>query len=311
MGHRAFRILPHGIVVAVSLVIAPVAAPAMEGSQSPYLKGVRDFLTGVLPPPGVQIRSDSYLYNGTEHTTIPQGQLTAHAHAFTNLLTATITTPYKLWGADYGFALRFAGQSFSGDRTIVRGPFAAHASGDVTGNSDLVVTPLILGWHAGDLHWNFSVTGWIPAGSYEKNRIANTSKNYWSVSPQLGLTWLDRATGWEVSGAAVWIINSENTATHYRSGDIAHLDLIVGKYLTRQVKLGVAGYYVQQLTDDSGAGAIIGGHRERVAGIGPALSVTFPVGGREVLLVAKYYREFGAQNTTQGDAGSLSARVHF
>ena len=68
---------------------------------------------------------------------------------------------------------------------------------------------------------------------------------------------------------------------------------------------------MQQLDGDSGAGAIFGDRKVRVAGVGPGATITFPVGAVPVTLVAKYYREFDAQNTTQGDAGTLSMRVRF
>lgn len=40
-------------VIALSLAAVPGASEAMEGGQSPYLKGYREFLTGVLPREGV------------------------------------------------------------------------------------------------------------------------------------------------------------------------------------------------------------------------------------------------------------------
>jgi hypothetical protein len=42
-----------------------------QTARTPYVKGYRDFMNGV--PPGVQIRTDSYVDSGNEHSTIPQG----------------------------------------------------------------------------------------------------------------------------------------------------------------------------------------------------------------------------------------------
>ena len=56
--------------IALTALISP--ASAMEGGQSAYFKGYRDFLTGVVPSQGVQIRHDLYVYSGTERSTIPQ-----------------------------------------------------------------------------------------------------------------------------------------------------------------------------------------------------------------------------------------------
>ena len=44
--------------------------------------------------------------------------------------------------------------------------------------------------------------------------------------------------------------------------------------------MGVAGYYFQQVTGDSGDGATLGDFEYRVAGIGPQVGYLFPLGGK-------------------------------
>jgi hypothetical protein len=184
-------------------------------------------------------------------------------------------------------------------------------SGSLDAFNDVVVTPIIVGWHAGNLHWNASASVWLPVGAYDRTRLVNTGRNVWAWSPQFAATYFDPQSGWEVSGAAVYIMSATNTATNYKSGDLIHVDFAIGKMLSPHIKLGVVGYYVQQVMADSGAGAIAGPRKMHVAGLGPAASVSFSVNGTAVSVVAKYYREFDAQNTTQGDAGTLSVRVKF
>lgn len=297
----------------LALAALPTFAIASEGIQSPYLKGYRDFLTGVLPSPGVQVRHDLYFYSGTERSAIPQGQLTASYKTLTNILGATFVTPYRILGGNYAFAVRGAYSDLSADQSLAANirRLSVVRSGSLDAFNDVVITPVIVGWHAGNLHWNVSASVWLPVGSYDKSRLANTGKNYWAVSPQFGMTYFDPKSGWEFSGAAILVTSYTNPATNYRSGDIAHVDLAAGKMLTPQFKLGVVGYWAQQLNGDSGAGAIFGDRKLRVAAVGPAASFTFRVNDVPVTLVAKYYREFDAQNTTQGDAGTLSVRVKF
>jgi hypothetical protein len=109
----------------------------------------------------------------------------------------------------------------------------------------------------------------------------------------------------------MYVTNSTNTATNYHSGDFTQFDFAAGKMLSQQFKLGVVGYFVQQVTPDSGAGAILGDRKLRVAGTGPGATYTFFFNKVAMNLVAKFYREFDAQNTTQGNAGTLSVRVKF
>lgn len=309
---RLFVVTP---LVVAAIDVAAIDAPviAMEGGQSPYLKGYRDFLTGVLPSPGVQVRHDLYMYSGTEHSTIPQGQLSVGLETVSNILGATVVTPYQILGGDYAFALRGAFTDIDADQTLV-GPRPRPAivrSGSLDAVNDAVVSPFIVGWHSGYLHWNVSASVWLPVGNYDKNRIANTGKHIWALSPQFGATYFDLKSGWELSAAAIYVVSFSNPDTNYRSGDIVHFDFAVGKMLSRQFKIGVVGYFAQQVTADSGAGAIFGDRMLRVAGIGPAASFRFVVNNATVSLVAEYYREFAAQNTTQGDSGSLSVRVKF
>lgn len=297
--------------LALSLAAAPTVSGAMEGGQSPYLKGYRDFLTGVLPDVGVQVRHDLYFYNGTERSTLPQGQLTLGLKQVSNILGVTVVTPYRLFGGDFAFSVRGGVNGLDADQTLVTRLGTNKRTGSLTGMTDVALNPVIIGWHAGHFHWNVTTTVFMPAGNYDKNRIANTGRNAWALSPQFGLTYFDPKSGWEVSGAAIYINSFANTDTNYRSGDIVHVDYAVGRMLTPQLKIGAVGYYAQQLGADSGAGATLGSRKLRIAGIGPGVTFTFVVNDMIVNMVAKYYREFDAQNTSQGDSGTLSLRVKF
>ena len=313
MHRRLYFLFSRVVVTLVVLIAVGASAIAMEGIQSPYLKGYRDFMTGVLPEPGVQVRHDLYMYNGTERSTIPQGQLRVGFKAVSNILGATVVTPYGILGGNYAFAVRGAYSDVKADQTLVQPsprPTIVR-SGSLDAFNDVVITPLIVGWHAGNWHWNVSTSVWLPVGSYDKNRLANTGRNVWAWSPQVGVTYFDPKSGWEVSGAAILVTSYNNPATNYLSGNIVHVDLAAGKMLTPQFRLGVVGYWVQQLNGDSGTGAIFGNRKVRVAGVGPGATFTLAVNSVPVTLVAKYYREFDAQNTTQGDAGTLSVRVKF
>lgn len=297
----------------LALLVACAPARAMEAGQSPYLKGYTDFGTGILPPPGVALRNDLYVYNGAERSQVPQGQATAHLKTVTDIVGLTVSTPLEVFGARYAFAVRGAWSDLSADQTLAppRPRPTTSRDGRLDAFNDVVVSPLVLGWQAGNLHWIFSVPVRLPVGAYDKSRVVNAGRNVFAAIPQLSVTWLDPTSGWEVSGAALYAVSSNNPDTSYKSGDILHVDLAVGRMLTPQFKLGVVGYYAQQLSDDSGTGAIYGPRRMRVLGIGPAASFSFALNGVPMTLVAKYYREFDAQNTTEGDAGLLSLRTRF
>lgn len=299
------------MALAAGLAFGQPAARAMEGGQSPYLKGYRDFASGILPPPGVQVRKDINVYGGHENSRIPQGQLATSLRNVSSILGVVVTTPLRVWGGHYGFAVRAAITDTHADRTVTNGPVRNSRSGDLTGVNDIVISPLVLGWHRGNWHWNVSATVWMPAGSYDDTRMVNTGRNYWSWSPQFAVTYLDREKGWELSAATAYVVNYENTATRYQSGDVAHVDFAVMKVIAPQLWVGAVGYAMSQVTGDSGAGNTLGERKAEVFGAGPAVRYILNVGKTPVALTAKYYREFSARNTTEGDAGAISLRVHF
>ena len=53
------------------------------------------------------------------------------------------------------------------------------------------------------------------------------------------------------------------------SGTDAHLDWAISPYLNDKFHIGAVGYFYNQISGDSGAGARLGGFESRVAGIGP------------------------------------------
>lgn len=299
------------VVGAISSFAVMDGALALEGGQSPYLKGFRDFSSGVEPGPGVLVRNDVYVYSGKERSTIPQGKVAAGLHLYLNALSVTAITPYQILGGNYAFAVRGAVTHVYADRSLTTVRGTGTVSNRLTAFSDMVVNPLILGWHAGNFHWNFVTTLWLPTGNYDSTRVVNTGKNAWAWSPQIAGTYLDPETGWDLSAALAIVYSSENTTTHYRSGDVLHIDAAAGKRVAPGITLGVAGYIMEQLTGDSGAGATFGDRKASVLGVGPAARFTVKGGEHPVVLVAKYYREFSAHNTTQGDTGMLSMRIKF
>jgi hypothetical protein len=67
------------------------------------------------------------------------------------------------------------------------------------------------------------------------------------------------------------------------------------------VQIGAVGYFYDQLTGDSGAGATLGSFLSRVAGVGPQFGYLFPIGDKlQGYLNLKGYWEFDVQNRASG-----------
>ena len=191
-------------------------------------------------------------------------------------------TPYQIPGGNY---IRRRRVHQYGVRGRPNHQSRQTRTGNVSAFNDIVVSPSL---SAGIRIFSLECgrVGWMPAGDYDKTRLVNTGRNYWSVVPQFSATYFDPKAGWDVSASSMYIVSYENTATHYNSGDVIQIDLAAGKMISPQFKLGVVGYYLQHVTADSGIGDILGDRKLRVAGVGPAatfsFSVTMPVNPRQI-----------------------------
>ncbi len=294
--------------------LTSVPASAAEAGTSPYLKGYKDFLSGIVPPaPGIYVRNDLLYYAGDIEQTTVGGRVAVGLHEWLvgDIVAPTVVTPYKILGGTYAFnvSLPFLGVSARADLDTAR--LGRSKTDQLFNIGDVSITPLILGWHAGNFFWNFGLSVVAPTGEYQKGALAFTSLNYWTILPQFALTYFDPASGWDVSAAIAYAVNTENHATNYVTGNIFDLDWAVGKQLTPAWKVGVVGYFLQQVTGDSGAGAILGPNQMSVWALGPAATYSFELGRTPVSLLAKWTHEIAATRTFQGDTVTAAFSLKF
>jgi hypothetical protein len=143
-------------------------------------------------------------------------------------------------------------------------------------------------------------TGDIPVGDYNSNRLANLGIGHGAIDFGGGYTYFNPKTGNEFSGVAGITYNFKNTDTQYQNGMDFHFDWGTSHFFTKQLQLGLVGYYFQQVTDDIGAPALLGGFRSRVVGVGPQIGYLFPVGDMQGYVNLKGYKEFAAENRPEG-----------
>ena len=172
-------------------------------------------------------------------------------------------------------------------------------SDDVVGFGDLA--PIAsLTWSRDAHNLMAYVTGNIPVGAYSTTRLSALGIGYWAIDAGAGYTYLNEETGFEWSAVLGFTYNFINPHTQYQSGIAAHLDWAISPYVSDKMHLGAVGYFYNQLTGDSGPGALLGDFKSRVAGIGPQIGFFFSVGDREAYLNFKAYQEFNAKNWLHG-----------
>ncbi|MEO8320593.1 MAG: transporter [Bradyrhizobium sp.] len=193
--------------------------------------------------------------------------------------------------------------SIDGTLTTVLGPLVTTRTGSI-GDSITSVGDLYpqatLKWNAGIHNFMTYVTGDIPVGAYSPTRLANLGIGHAAVDGGGGYTYFNPQTGHEFSAVAGLTYNFKNQDTQYQNGIDFHIDWGASQFLSKQVFVGLVGYYFQQVTDDFGQSPILGGFRSRVVGVGPQFGYLFPVADLQGYLNLKAYREFDAANRPSG-----------
>ena len=295
------------VFAAIGGVLAgPGAACATEAAMGRYTPGLFAIPgAGIVPPmPNVYWQSSSFVYFGSagKDLEVPVGGTTQFG--LSGDIIATSMT--GLWVPDIklGDNLTLA---ISGTLPIgymkAKASLGQFDSSDVTaGLGDIMVAPTI-GWHQGTDFFSAALRIYAPTGVWEKGAIANIGLNYWTFSPTLAYTHLAPALGLDFSIVAGLDINTENTATDYTSGLMAHIDASLSKKFDNNFGIGVFASALLQVTKDTGGLADrLNGFEGRSYAIGPML--TYAAGPKEspVNLSLTWAPEFGVRNRLEGNA---------
>ncbi|MGI9509428.1 MAG: SphA family protein [Geminicoccaceae bacterium] len=298
------------------LVLALVArdAEAAEGGYSNYVPGTYgDFAVAVAPDPGLTLRNDIYYYGADESRAVLQGQVRADVDiALTiDFLTAFYMTERRVLGGRYAFGAvgQLARTDIEAEASTATGSIGIED--DKNGPGDVTLIPWSLFWNFGNLHVNFAEYIVAPTGFYDQGDLANNGLNYWSFDTNIAMTYLDPAWGYEVSFDVGYIYNTENTDTDYQTGQEVHIDYMLNQYFSETSAIGVHGFYLDQVTGDSGSGAILGDFKGEAAGIGPALLWTPKIKGKDVNVIVKWLHEFHAEWRLEGDHVFASFALQF
>lgn len=310
------RHLPGPLVLLGALAMAgPVGA--VEGGSGFYILGSRTTTAGVVPPPGVYFQQGLYGYKGSTSGEIARpGRIDANLDAsaligLTTFMWAPATDPV-LGGRVY-----FSGTAVWGYKGIdldatLAAPGADPISGKRTSETFTTGDPVLgggIGWGGGPWFGSINVMLNVPIGDYSTDRASNIAFHRWASDITGALTWLDRASGWQADLALGVTFNGENLDTSYHSGNEAHLEAAVARSFASGWSLGVQGYHYEQISDDTGGSAILGGFRGRVSGIGPAVSWSGMMGQQAVSIEGRYFHEFDVRNRLSGDALLLSVTL--
>jgi hypothetical protein len=170
---------------------------------------------------------------------------------------------------------------------------------DTMGLADLI-PQFAVRWNAGVNNYMAYLTGDIPVGKYSSTDLANIGLGHGAIDGGVGYTYFDPKTGHEFSAVLGLTGNFRNQSTGYTSGIDSHLDWGASQFLSKQVQVGLVGYFYEQLTADSGCAPVLCPFKSRVIGIGPQIGYIFPVAGMQGYVNLKGYGEFDHDNRPDG-----------
>jgi hypothetical protein len=299
-----------GPAAASSLAFVLLAGEAQstradEGGVSFWVPGQSGSFAAIAPSPGWSLPLVFYNYGGSIGASQPltRGHLLTEGlnGSFDGLFVVpTYTLGATILGAVPSFSMALIPAYSAASANVGLGPLSISRSDSVWGGSDLYPTAQLF-WNKGGVN-NFMayLTGDIPAGSYNPDRLANIGIGHGAIDGGGAYTYLNTKTGTEFSATLGFTGNFENPSTNYTNGIDSHLDLAASQFLSRQLFVGAVGYVYQQLTPDRGQRAILGSNESRTRGIGPQLGYNFQLNGTTVYTNLRAYWEFDSYRRLQG-----------
>ena len=319
---------PKCIIAAASLAAATITtAPnigyADEGGISFWLPGLFGSLAAAPQVPGWAVGIVYY------HTSVSaEGDVAAAREVIIGRLSPTInvnlnldlkaTADLVVVDPGYTFATQVFGGQFNinvagffgretgqinGTLTATSGPFVATSQGSISDSLTSVgdlIPQMSLRWNSGVNNWMVYGMGDVPVGNYNSANLANLGLGHGAADVGAGYTYFDQKAGHEFSIVTGFTYNLLNSSIGYQNGVDWHVDWGASQFVTKQLQLGVVGYFFQQITPDIGASAFLGANESRVAGIGPQIGYLFPVGNLQGYINLKGYWEFAAENRASG-----------
>jgi hypothetical protein len=301
-------------VMLSSLCILCGAFPApAQVSMPPLNMGGTSFLDGVAGPgilfePGVIEHYHATRFVDAKGAAIPGSN---SIDTWSNLLHVAYITKHQILGGFYGaeFLLPVA----TVDVNTSFGPKDTQS-----GVGDLAVSPLIIEWPGRTLFGKtyfsrFVALAVLPTGSYDATRAVNIGSHAGGAFAYYAFTFMPQLR-WETSWRIHYLWNASNSEPFIalktpstQAGQAVHANYAMSYEVSRALRFGVNGYYLQQLTDHRLGNVDLPHSRERVLAIGPAAQ--WSSGFYSVLANVDF--ETNVQNRPQGYRVNLTLRRVF
>ncbi|MEZ9188020.1 transporter [Vibrio sp. 10N.286.52.F8] len=292
---------------------------AEEGGSGHYQPGsISSFMDGVPAKPSFITRLNLISYKGEYK---PQVSILGLNNAIIKVesqalaLTMAYRPHFEIgegWSYAFGGTIPFINVTTN---IGVNGQSNVNITEEDSGIGDVILAPVMLNQNINsDLNLNYRVSIYAPTGGYKEGQLANTGKNYWTIEPTVGAVYFGKENGIEASVYAGVDFNTENHETSYQSGTQGHVEATFGQsfpFFGGLASVGATGFYYQQLTGDSGSGAIFGDFKAKTVGAGPRVSFVHNTERGGIAMELKWFHEFETERRTKGGTIFLKALAKF
>nr|WP_314465945.1 transporter [uncultured Novosphingobium sp.] len=291
-------------------------AQASEGGTSIYLLGSGGPAAAVQPPvEGIFVDDTMYFYGGdiaADKSLVVGGNVALGLDSFVAAQFTTLvwvpSTKFLGGTLALGGSLPLAAP-FVDASVIVAGPGGQSITRSRTDNTLAIGDPLAnmsLGWKWDKFYLQVGGFVNIPVGHYREGELANIAFHRWAGDASLAASWHDTDSGWDVSAKAGVTFNGNNKVTDYNTGNELHVEAAVEKSFSEKFSAGIVGYYYDQISGDTGEGAVLGPNKGRVAALGGTAAYNLTLGRSPATFRVRVFQEFDARRRQEGTAGMLS-----
>lgn len=239
-------VLALGTAFAMALSLPSSAREPGAGYQYPIGTGIGTPI-GANPPEGFYyINSANYYAASGTKANSQSAKPGTNSTTFAEAPKLMWTTPFTFLGAT---EMMYIAQPIV-DLT------ATNKSGTnrATAFADTAIFPINLSWN---LNNGLNIAGvfgfYPPDGQYRSSNKVSIGDNFWTFEPEVAASYL--ANGYDFSVHVLYNINTQNTDTHYTSGDQIMVEGQAAKWIGKY-EIGMVGYYDQQVTSDVNNGTV-------------------------------------------------------
>jgi len=298
---------------ATKVVMAMLCAAAAHGYEQPSVNlGFTTFVDGGPPAgPGWYFQQYYQYWSADTLEGLPFADPDLDAHIFLSQL--IYQSEDTLLGGQWGVNLMVPLVLLDIDGA---GPLTANS----TGFGDLLIGPFIqwapvMGEKGPVFMQRVELQMIFPTGDYDRQYALNPGSNHFSFNPYWAGT-LFMGPRWTASARIHLLFNNTNDApamvtglSSYKAGTAIHGNLAVSyDVLEKRLRVGLNGYFFEQLSDTKVNGVSSSSLDERVYAIGPGMLYSF---SSENHIFANLYLESGAKNRPEGWRMNLRWTHHF